>query len=134
MILVEFNSVVIDYRKLMVKLLKEIVENDYCRIIIDLDGNLQGETVSGFILEHSIDIPIPGLEDEYREKFKIPAEIPYQKLELGWINDIMINYDKSMFDENEMNKISDELYDILGDKFDLMTIECNPIKLKRESF
>jgi hypothetical protein len=122
MILVEIN-----YRELLVKIMKEVIENNFTEVIVHPDGNITGNCTYGFITEDSIYIPIPGEEERYRKKHNIPKEIPYKKLELGYINDIIISFNKLMFDEDEMNKICDDIYEILGDKFDLMTIEINPL-------
>lgn len=44
----------IDYRKLLVEIMKHIVENDYWWVTINDDGEISGEGEDGFILEHSI--------------------------------------------------------------------------------
>ena len=121
------EMVLVDYRRLMVKIMKEIVENDYWWIYIDKDGNITGDCNDGFILEDSIVVLGNNLESELRKDFNIPDEIPLQKLELGYINEIYLKYDNSIYDDEEMQNICDELYYVLGDKFEIMEIDIAPI-------
>jgi hypothetical protein len=120
--------ILVDYRRLFVRIMKEIVENDYSILEIEEDGDIIGCSNSGFILED--EIFICGSEENeqiLRERNNIPNEIPYQKIPLGYINDIYIKYNHDAFDKNEMDKISDDLYEVLGNKFDLMDIYCEGV-------
>ena len=121
------EMVLVDYRRLMVKIMKEIVENDYWWIYIDKDGNITGDCNDGFILEDSIVVLGNNLESELRKDFNIPDEIPLQKLELGYINEIYLKYDNSIYDDEEMQNICDELYSVLGERLGIMEIGIYPV-------
>lgn len=114
----------INYRKLLVEIMKNIVENDYWRITIDDEGNISGEGECGFILEHSILRLGNNFESDLRKEFRVPNEIPLQQLKLGDGNifEIYLRYDSSIYDDEEMEKICDDIYLVLGEKFGIMEI------------
>lgn len=116
-----------DYRKLMVKILKEIVENDYCRIIVHDNGDISGEDKYGFKLEDSTVVLGSFTEREIRNDFNISNEIPLEKLKLtdGYLGEVFINYNENVYNEDEMEIIADDIYEILGEEFGLMTVEAN---------
>lgn len=116
-----------DYRRLLVRLMKEIMENDYSVVILEEDGYITGNSNYGFITDNGVYIPIPEEREEFKKDHNIPEEIPYQKIPLGYINDIIIEFNRDVYDEEEMENITDEIYHMIGKKFDLMTVESNPV-------
>lgn len=116
-------------KDLLVKVLAAIIENDYKWLFVNKDLSIEGECNYGFITEDAIHSVLLDTDmDEYKRKFNIPKEAKIVKLELGYINDIQIHYYKDDFDEEVMERLTDDIWAILGNKFDLMTVEAHPIE------
>lgn len=117
----------VDYSELFVNVFKEIMENDYYYIKINPDLSIEGSCSDGFLMEDGIYVINPSVGEEYiREKYNIPSEKKPEKLELGYINDIVIQYDKYELDKDAMDKIAGDIYRIIGEKYDMMAVESHP--------
>lgn len=113
----------ISYRKIMVSMLKGIIENDWMIIKLDDEGNLTGEPSYGFITEDCIIGSSLETKEEDIKKYGHLGE--WQKLPLGKINDMIVWFNKDIYDIEKLQRICDEIYDIIGDKYNLMTIELD---------
>ena len=107
--------------------MKSVLENNYSRIMIHPDMEITGENDYGWVLEREIVVLGNNEESEMRKGFHIPDEAKLEKLELPFVNDILISYKKNQFNDEEMEKICIDMYEMIGEAYELMDIEINPI-------
>lgn len=116
-------------KDLLVKILKSIIEENYQSIVVEDDSEITGYCNYGFVTEEGIYCPEKDEDlDAFKKQFGIPVISKYGILELGNINDIQISYNQSYFDIKMMDDIAEDVYQILGSKFNLMTVEAHPAK------